>query len=120
MNYLAALQSTTVTSVMNYFIVGTISTAATLTDVNTTMGEVKRNIMATRTSNGNILTEVGTFAGGLDAITSLRIREIGVTNDARSGGFGSLRSRSGGAQVDFTLAASDFVQISYATTCGSR
>ena len=120
MDWLAAYQSTSPGSIMNHMIVGTVSTAATLTDVTTTMGEVDRNTMATRTAAGNVLTEVCTFAGGLDSITSLRIREIGVTNDARSGGFGDLRSRSGGNQVDFTLAASDFVNISYATTVGSR
>lgn len=120
MNWLAAYQSTSPGSIMNHMLVGTGTSNATLTDVNTTFGEVDRNTMATRTAAANILTEVCTFAGGLDAITSLRIREIGVTNDARSGGFGNLRSRSGGNQVDFTLAASDYVQISYATTVGSR
>lgn len=120
MNWLAAYQSTSPGSAMNHMLVGTGTAVATLTDVNTTFGEVDRNTMATRTAAANILTEVCTFAGGLDGITSLRIREIGVTNDARSGGFGSLRSRSGGNQVDFTLAASDFVNVSYQTTCGSR
>jgi hypothetical protein len=118
MTYLAALQSTTTTSVMNYMLVGTISTAATLTDVNTTMGEVDRNIMASRVNVANILTEVCTFAGGLDGLTNLVLREVGVTNDARSGGFGSLRSRSTFATI--TLAASDFLQIQYSTTVGSQ
>lgn len=118
MNYLAAFQSTSPGSVMNHMIVGTVSTAATLTDVATTMGEVDRNTMATRVAAANVLTEVCTFAGGLDSITSLSLREVGVINDARSGGFGSLRSRSVFASV--ILAASDFLNISYATTCGSR
>ena len=121
MDYLAAFQSTTVTSVMNYMIVGTATVAATLTDVATTMGEIDRNIMATRTSPAlsNVLTEVATFAGGLDSITSASIRELGVINDARSGGFGSLRSRTvfGSAIV---LASSDFVNFSYVTTVSSR
>src|SRR3990167_1938479 len=121
MDYLAALQSTTVTSVMNYMIVGTATVAATLTDVATTMGEVRRNIMAARTAPAlsNVLTEVATFAGGLDSITSLSIRELGVINDARSGGFGSLRSRTvfGNAIV---LASSDAVNFSYVTTVSSR
>ena len=118
MDYLADFQATTVTSVMNHMLVGTTSTAATLTDVVNSLGEVSRNTMATRTSAANILTEVCTFAGDADAITSVILREVGVTNDARSGNFGELRSRSIFSAV--TLAASDFLRIEYQTTVGSR
>jgi hypothetical protein len=115
--YLAQLQSTTTTSVMNYMAVGTGTVAATLSDVVGSMGEVARRIMATRTNAANILTEVATFAGNTNGITSVVLREVGVTNHANSGPNGELRSRSVFSAV--TLGASDFLSISYATTVGS-
>jgi hypothetical protein len=118
MDYLAAFQSTTVTSVMNLMLVGTISTAATLTDVVGSMGEVARNTMATRVSAANVLTEVCTFAGDTDALTSLSLREVGVVNHNDSGPNGELRSRSVFAAV--VLADSDYLSITYETTVGSR
>jgi hypothetical protein len=117
MDYLALFQSTTPGSVMNHMAVGTISTAATLTDVVTTMGEVARATMATRTAANNILTEVATFGGNLHGITSVVLREVGVLNHATSGN-GTMRSRSVFAAV--TLAASDQLRIEYQTTVGSR
>jgi len=117
MDYLAAFQSTSPGSVMNHMAVGTISTAATLTDVVTTMGEVSRVTMATRIAAANILTEVATFGGNLNGITSVVLREVGVFNHAGSGA-GTMRSRSVFAAV--TLAASDQLRIEYATTVGSR
>lgn len=117
MDYLATFQSTSPGSVMNHMAVGTISTAATLTDVVTTMGEVARVTMATRTATNNILTEVATFGGNLNGITSVVLREVGVLNHAGSGA-GTMRSRSVFAAV--TLAASDQLRIEYATTVGSR
>lgn len=115
--YLAQLQSTTTTSVMNHMVIGTVSTAASLTDVVDSMGEVARNTMATRTNASNLLTEVCTFAGDTDALTSVQIVEVGITNHPNSGPNGELRSRSVFSQV--VLADSDFLQISYETTCGS-
>ena len=117
MDYLATFQSTAPGSVMNHMAVGTISTAATLTDVVTTMGEVARATMATRTATNNILTEVATFSGNLNGITSVVLREVGVLNHATSGN-GTMRSRSVFAAV--TLAASDQLRIEYQTTVGSR
>lgn len=117
MDYLAMFQSTSPGSVMNHMAVGTISTAATLTDVVTTMGEVARVTMATRIASANILTEVATFGGNLNGITSVVLREVGVFNHSGSGA-GTMRSRSVFAAV--TLAASDQLRIEYATTCGSR
>ena len=117
MDYLAMFQSTAPGSVMNHMAVGTISTAATLTDVVTTMGEVARVTMATRIASANILTEVATFGGALHSITSLSLREIGVLNHAGSGA-GTLRSRSVFAAV--ILANSDQLRIEYQTTVGSR
>lgn len=117
MDYLATFQSTAPGSVMNHMAVGTISTAATLTDVVTTMGEVARVTMATRTATNNILTEVATFGGALHSITSLSLREVGVLNHAGSGQ-GTMRSRSVFAAV--VLANSDQLRIEYQTTVGSR
>lgn len=102
---------------MNHMAVGTVSTAATLTDVVTTMGEVARATMATRTATNNILTEVATFGGALHSITSLSLREVGVLNHATSGN-GTMRSRSVFAAV--VLANSDQLRIEYQTTVGSR
>ena len=118
MDYLALFQSTTPGSVMNHMLVGTISTAATLSDVVGSMGEVARVTMATRTALNNILTEVATFGGNLHGITSVVLREVGVVNHAGSGPNGTLRSRSIFSAV--TLAASDQLRIEYQTTCGSR
>jgi len=118
MDYLADFQATTTTSVMNHMLVGTVSTAATLTDVVDSMGEIARNTMATRTAATNILTEVATFAGNADTITSESIVEVGVTNHANSGPNGELRSRSIFSSV--VLADSDFLRIEYQTTVGSR
>jgi len=117
MDYLAAFQSTSPGSVMNHMLVGTLSTAATLTDVVTTMKEVARVTMATRTAAANILTEVATFGGSQHNITSLSLREVGISNHAGSGN-GTLRSRSVFAAV--ILANSDQLRIEYQTTCGSR
>jgi hypothetical protein len=115
--YLAALQSTATTSVMNHMLVGTISTAASVGDVVGSMGEVARVTMAARTSALNVLTEVATFAGNTNGITSVVLREVGVVNHASSGPNGQLRSRSVFSAV--TLGASDHLSISYATTVGS-
>lgn len=114
-NYLAAFQSTAPGSVMNHMLVGTISTAVSYNNVVGSFGEVARVTMATRTAAVNVLTEVATFAGGLNGITSVVLREVGVTNDARSGPNGTLRSRTVFAAV--TLAASDFLNIQYSSTC---
>ena len=118
MDYLAAFQSTAPGSVMNHMLVGTISTAATLSNVVGSMGEVARVTMATRTALNNILTEVATFGGALHGITSVSLREIGVVNHAGSGPNGTLRSRSVFASI--ILADSDQLRVEYATTCGSR
>ncbi len=118
MDYLAAFQSTTAGSVMNHMVVGTTSTAATLTNIVNSMGEIARNTMATRTSANNVLTEVCTFGGNADTITSESIVEVGVVNHAGSGPNGELRSRSTFAAV--VLADSDFLRIEYQTTVGSR
>ncbi len=115
--YLAALQSTAPQSVMAHMLVGTISTAASVGDVVGSMGEVARVNLATRTNVLNVLTEVATFAGNTNGITSVVLREVGVVNHPSSGPNGQLRSRSVFSAV--TLGASDFLQVSYATTCGS-
>jgi hypothetical protein len=118
MDYLAKFQSTSPGSVMNHMLIGTISTAATLTNVVGSMGEVARVTMATRTATNNILTEVASFAGATNGITSVALREVGVVNHAGSGPNGDLRSRTVFSSV--VLADSDFLSVSYQTTVGSR
>ncbi len=118
MDWLASYQSTSPGSIMNHMVVGTISTAATLTDVVGSMGEIARNTMASRAAANNVLTEVCTFAGNTDTVTSESIREVGIVNHAGSGPNGDLRSRAVVAAV--VLSDSDFLQISYETTVGSR
>lgn len=118
MDWLAAYQSSSPGSAMLYMLVGTISTAATLTNVVGSMGEVARKLSATRTASNNILTEVATFGGAANGITSVSLREVGVTNHAGSGPNGDLRSRTVFAAV--ILADSDMLRIQYETTVGSR
>lgn len=115
MDYLAAFQSTTPGSVMNHMSVGTVSTAATLTDTLLTGQVGSRQTMATRTALNNILTEVATFGGASHGITSLSLREVGVFN---AGSGGTMRSRTVYASV--TLGDSDILRIDYRTTVGSR
>ncbi len=116
MDYLAAFQSTTPGSVMNHMHVGTGTTAATLTDAALVGAVGSRRTMATRTAAANILTEVATFSGFITGITSLVLREVGVFNHAITAG--TMRSRTVFSSI--TLGDSDFLQISYRTTCGSR
>lgn len=118
MDWLAAYQSTSPGSAMNHMAVGTRSTAATLTDVVGSMGEVARKTMASRIASDNILYEVCTFAGAADNITSLSLREVCVVNNATSGPAGATRSRTVFAAI--VLANTDFVRVEYQTTCGSR
>ena len=113
-NYLANLQATSPNSVVNHMIVGTATVAAAYASVVASLGEVDRNTIATRTSAVNVLTEVCTFAGGLDSITSLSIRAIGCSNDARSGQ-GILRALTV-LGTGVVLANSDFLQVNYTTT----
>lgn len=118
MSYLATLQSTTVVSQMNFMNVGTVSTAATLSDSALTGAVGSRATMASRTVTGancNILSEVATFSGFISGIKSLVLREIGIFNANVSGGV--MRSRAVFASI--TLADSDFLQVTYQTTVGS-
>lgn len=117
MDYLAMFQSTSPGSVMNNMAVGTVSTAATLSNVVGSLGEVARVVMATRIASQNTLTEVATFGGALNGLSSVSLREVGVVNDSRSGNFGTLRSRSVFAAV--ILADSDQLRIEYSTKVGS-
>lgn len=118
MSYLARLQSTDVVSAMNFMHVGTGTVAATLSDI-ALGGQVgSRAVMSSRLvtgPNSNILTEVATFAGFLNGITSLSIRELGIFNQASSGG--DMRSRA--VFAPYVLADTDYLQITYRTTVGS-
>ena len=118
MDWLAMYQSTTPGSAMNHMAVGTRSTAATLTDVVGSMGEVARATMATRIASDNILYEVATFGGFASNIASVSLREVVVANNATSGPTGASRSRTVFASI--VLANSDLLRIEYQTTCGSR
>ena len=121
MDWLAAFQSTAPGSAMNHMMVGSCTNAVSLTCRVTSLGELKRNTMATRVANSgsNILTETCSFGGSIDGLTSLGILVIGVTNDARSGNFGELRSASVQG-TPIVLGNSDTVLFNYITTVGSR
>jgi len=114
-DWMAAYFSSSPGSAMAYMDVGTVSTAVTLADSNITGRVGSRVAIATKTSASNVLTEVCTFAGFVTGITSLVLREVGGLN-ATSGG--TLRARTVFSSI--TLADSDFLQVSYRTTVGSR
>ena len=118
MSYLAALQSTLPSSVMNHMHLGSGTVAATLTDIFLASQTGSRALMASRLvtgANSNILTEVATFAGFLSGITSVAITELGIFNHASSGG--DMRSRAVFAPM--TFGDSDYLLVNYRTTVGS-
>jgi hypothetical protein len=118
MSYLARLQSTDVVSAMNFMHLGSGTVAATLSDIALGSQSGSRSVMASRLvtgANSNILTEVATFAGFLSGVTSIQLSEIGIFNQASSGG--DMRSRAVFAPI--VLADTDFLQVTYRTTVGS-
>lgn len=105
-------------SAMAYMAVGTVSTAATLTDTRIT-GEIKRKALAVNTAGVtavNVYTAVATFGGAADTITSLQIQEAGIFNHASSGQ-GTMMQRVVFSAV--TLADSDLLRITLETNVGS-
>lgn len=104
-------------SAMAYMAVGTVTTAATLTDTTLT-GEIKRKALSTssNTGNDNIWVAVSTFGGSADAVTSLSIVEAGIFNHASSG-LGTMFQRVTFSTV--VLANSDLVKITLSTNVGS-
>ena len=113
--YLAAFQSTSPGSVMNHMHVGTGTAAPALLDTALAGAVGSRATMQSRANVLNVLTEVCTFAGFVSGITSLVLREVGIFNAPISGG--TMRSRATFSAI--TLADSDFLSLSYRTTCGS-
>jgi len=119
MDYLAdriGSRTTGSNSTMSVVCVGTVTTAATLTNASIT-GEVKRKLFDSTSRNGNIWIYVNTFGGAADTITSVQIAEAGTLNSATSG-TGVLFQRVVFATV--VLADSDFLKLQVETTVGSR
>jgi len=119
MDYLAdriGSRTTGTNSTMSVVCVGTVSTAATLTNATIT-GEVKRKLFDSTSRNANIWIYVNTFGGSADTVTSVQIVEAGTLNSAVSGG-GVLFQRVVFASV--VLADSDFLKLQVETTVGSR
>lgn len=107
----------TVASAMAYMAVGTVATAAGLTDTTLT-GEVVRKALSTNSAaTNNIHTCVATFGGAADSVTSIAITEAGVFNHAASGN-GTMFQRVTFAAV--TLAGSDLLKITLETNVGSN
>jgi hypothetical protein len=116
---IAGGDTTTGASAMNYMTVGTVSTAATLTDTLIT-GEVAggRKALATNTADtNNVYTAVATWGGAADSVTSFQLTEAGIFNHASSGE-GQMMQRVTFAAV--TLADSDLLKITLQTNVGSN
>lgn len=114
---IAGGDATTGASAMAYMAVGTVSTAATLTD-STLTGEVDRKALATNSAQtNNIYTAVATWGGAADTVTSLQIVEAGIFNHANSGQ-GTMMQRVTFATV--TLADSDLLKVTLETNVGSN
>lgn len=122
MDYLASRVGSSVfttNSAMNYMAIGTVSTAATLTNTTLT-GEISRKVLSTNASSvsiGNVWTAVATWAGFADTVTSRQIVETGTFNAAGSGA-GIMLQRLTFSSV--VLADSDFLRVTIETTVGSR
>ncbi len=122
MDYLASRVGSsafTTNSAMNYMAIGTVTTAATLTNTTLT-GEISRKVLSTNASSvsiGNVWTAVATWAGFADTVTSRQIVETGTFNHASSGQ-GTMFQRLTYSQV--VLADSDFLKVTIETTVGSR
>lgn len=115
--FLANRIASNVGSPMAYMAVGTVTTAATLTDTALT-GEVLRKALSTASVlAGQTFTAVMTLGGAADSVTSLSIAEAGILNHANSGN-GTLFQR-----VTFTpvvLANSDLLKLTLETNVGSN
>jgi hypothetical protein len=102
----------TVASAMAYMAVGTGTTAPALTN-STVLGEVKRKLSSTNSATANnIYTNVATWGGAADVVTSIAIAEAGVFNHASSGN-GTMFQRVTFSPV--TLADSDLLKIELTT-----
>ena len=106
-----------VASAMLYMAVGTATDAPALTDT-TLAGEIKRKAssISSATSN-NRYTNVATWGGAAESISSISITEAGVFNHASSGN-GTMFQRVTFAAV--VLANSDLLKVELTTIVGSN
>jgi hypothetical protein len=96
---------------MSHMAIGTGSTAAAFG--NTTLGtEIDRNALTSRTSSGNVVTYVGTWAPG-DG-TNAALREAGIFNDPTAG---TMLARAVYANID--KQAGDTLTITWTCTIGT-
>jgi hypothetical protein len=103
-------------SPMYYTAIGTVTTAATLTNATLT-GEVKRKAYDVVSLNGNVWTVITTWGGSADSVASVSIVEAGTFNHASSAQ-GIMFQRVTFSSV--VLANSDFLSLQIDTTVGSR
>jgi hypothetical protein len=104
-------------SAMAYMAIGSGSTAPALTN-STVLGEIARKLSSTNSAgSNNIYTNVATWGGAADSVTSAVIAEAGVFNSAASG-TGTMFQRVTFSAV--TLADSDLLKIELTTVVGSN
>ena len=102
---------------ISHMAVGTVSTAAGLTDTTLT-GEILRKALAVSSAtDNNLYTAVATIGGAADSVTSIAIVEAGLFNHASSGQ-GTMYQRVTFSSI--VLAASDIFQLSLQTRVGSN
>ena len=115
--FLAQRIGANVNSPMAHMAIGTVSTAADLTDTTLT-GEIDRKALATNSAiTDNIYTAVATWGGAADSVQSIAIVEGGIFNHAGSGQ-GTMFQRVTFAAV--TLADSDLFKLTMQTNVGSN
>ena len=115
--YLAQRIGANVNSPMAHMAVGTVSTAAALTNSNLA-GEIDRKAMATNSAiTDNVYTAVATWGGAADSVQSIAIVEAGIFNHAGSGQ-GTMFQRVTFASV--TMADSDLFKLTMQTNVGSN
>jgi len=115
--FLAQRIGGSVASAMAYMAVGTVTTAASLTDT-TLVGEITRKALAVASATtNNIFQGISTFGGAADSVQSIAITEAGIFNHASSGN-GTMFQRVTFASV--TLADSDLLKVTLETNIGSN
>jgi len=110
-------RATGANSTMSTTAIGTVSTAATLTDA-TIPGEVDRKLFDSTSLNANVWVIVNTWGGGADGVTSVQIVEAGIFNATASITGNVMFNRVVFASV--VLANSDFLKLQIETQVHSR
>ena len=113
---MTSVADATINSLMGWMAVGTVATAAALTNSLCT-GEVARNALSAYSAASNIITATMTFGGSSDSVTSLSLVEAGIFNHTQSG-TGIMMQRVTFSAV--ILANSDILKLTLETNVGSN